>query len=97
MSLRRGAPMPADLRPARHPALAHNCRHCGATAGHACRSQSRIRTMPTPHPSRITALIIATANCPDCQAEPGAPCHDGSRPRGDHHQARQQEAERATA
>ncbi|WP_181468082.1 hypothetical protein [Streptomyces sp. Amel2xB2] len=53
--------------------------------------------MPTPHPSRITALIIATANCPDCQAEPGAPCHDGSRPRGDHHQARQQEAERATA
>lgn len=96
MTRRRGAPMPASLRPARHPALAVGCRHCDAGAGTACRNRRHTKTRTDPHPSRITALVIATAVCPTCQVEPGVPCHNNGRAIDGHHQARETAARRTT-
>lgn len=97
------APMPAELRKLlrarQHPARSVSCPHCGAAENRPCRSQSRARLMPEPHPSRVTAWATQTAVCPACQVVPGTPCHLDGRPlRGGHvHPQREDEARRAAA
>lgn len=96
MTRRRGAPMPANLRPTRHPALAYTCTHCGAGPSRVCRSQSRTRHFTEPHPSRITKWAVTTACCPTCQVEPTVPCHQQGRPLNHAHGPREDEARRTT-
>ncbi|MDR3036156.1 MAG: hypothetical protein LBV78_24200 [Kitasatospora sp.] len=101
MSKHQGAPMPAELRhmmrAAQHPARSVDCPHCGAHARRPCTTPSKRRTLPQPHPQRVNAWARATACCPECQVEPGAPCHDEGVPRFTVHSRRYQEAEEMAA
>lgn len=98
-----GRPMPEELRnmlrAKQHPARAVACPHCGALEHRPCRSLSRTRLMPEPHPSRITAWVRTVAVCPACQVAPGTPCRENGRalwPDAVHPQ-RTTEAERTAA
>lgn len=96
-----GAPMPDSirhsLRARQHPARAVECPHCGAAAHRPCRSQSRTRLMPEPHPSRVTAWVTTVAVCPACQVPPGTPCHLDGRPLPAPHPQRENEAKETAA
>ncbi|MFD8088704.1 zinc finger domain-containing protein [Streptomyces malaysiensis] len=98
-----GAPMPDSirhgLRAQQHPARSVACPHCGAKEHRPCTSRSKTRQMPQPHPSRISAWVRATAVCPECQVEPGVPCHlDGRELRdGAVHPRREVEAREVAA
>lgn len=92
-----GVPMPAELRAGRrslHPARAVPCPHCGAQAERPCTSKSKRRVMPAPHPQRVSNWAQAKACCPECQVEPGVPCHRDGVPLwgGDTHARRNREA-----
>ncbi|MET8826042.1 hypothetical protein ABZX40_13300 [Streptomyces sp. NPDC004610] len=101
MTLRPSAPMPAELRhqlrAGHHPARAVPCPHCGAAAHRPCTLRTRDHRLPQPHPQRVTAWVLATACCPDCQVAPGTPCHIEGRPLADVHPRRRQEAEETAA
>ncbi|MEU8525294.1 hypothetical protein AB0C77_06775 [Streptomyces sp. NPDC048629] len=101
MTIRPAAPMPVELRhyvrAGQHPARSVPCPHCGAAAHKPCRVQSNGRTLPQPHPRRISDWARDTACCPHCQVEPTTPCHDEGRPRTTVHTRRYQEAEATAA
>ena len=92
MNRRPNAPMPAELRhfmrAGQHPSRAVPCPHCGAAEHKPCRVMSSGRTLPDTHPARQAAWAEATACCPHCQVEPGAPCHTDGIPLNDHVHAR---------
>lgn len=67
------------LRAKQHPARGVDCPHCAAHAHRPCRSQSKVRTLTQPHPSRISAWVRSIACCPACQVEPGIDCHQDGR------------------
>jgi hypothetical protein len=99
---RTGRPMPTEIRDSlrakQHPARAVPCPHCDAAEHRPCRSQNRARTMPQPHPARISAWATATAVCPACQVAPGVPCHINGRALYGHaHPQRETEARKAAA
>lgn len=91
------APMPDDLRhhmrAGAHPARSVPCPHCGAKTHQPCHLRKTGRTLPKPHPQRLTDWARTTACCPACQVEPGIPCHDDGRERTTVHARRIQEAE----
>lgn len=93
--------MPAEirglLRAKQHPARAVDCPHCGAAAHRPCRSQSKVRTLTEPHPSRVSAWARASAVCPACQVEPTIACHADGRELAEVHPQRQTEAQRWAA
>ena len=101
MSRKTSAQMPDEirhqLRAKQHPARTVECPHCGAGEHRPCRSQSKIRTLPQPHPSRITTWARATAVCPDCQVEPAIACHNNGREMTVVHPQRETEARRWAA
>ncbi|MBA2951630.1 zinc finger domain-containing protein [Streptomyces himalayensis] len=101
MTRRPAAPMPDSirhlLRAAQHPARAVDCPHCGALDRRPCTTVSGRHLLPQPHPGRISAWARATACCPQCQVEPGTPCHDEGRARTTVHARRYQEAEATAA
>ena len=104
MTPRWGAPAPEGIRhlarAAHHPARAVDCPHCGAHPHAPCTTISGRRRLPDPpHPSRITAWVVATAVCPACQVAPGTGCHNSGWPLGDPavHPERVAEAERTAA
>lgn len=103
MTRPKAAPMPAELRDSlranQHPSRAVACPHCGAAEHRPCRSLNRVRFMPEPHPSRVTAWATQAACCPACQVEPGVPCHLDGRPlhHGHVHPQRETEARQVAA
>ena len=101
MTRKPAAQMPAEirdlLRAKQHPARAVDCPHCGAVAHRPCRSQSKTRMLPQPHPSRVSAWARTVAVCPACQVEPAVPCHADGRELPVVHPQRQTEAERWAA
>ncbi|MCW7941633.1 hypothetical protein AAW14_06190 [Streptomyces hygroscopicus] len=101
MTARYGAPMPQSirhqLRATHHPARAVPCPHCGAAAHKPCRLRTTGRLLPQPHPQRVSAWAQLSACCPECQVEPGCPCHDEGRARSTVHARRYTEAEETAA
>lgn len=101
MTRRYVAPMPPQLRHAlragHHPARSVPCAHCGAKPHHSCVLRKSGRELPTPHPQRVSDWARTTACCPECQVEPGIPCHDDGTPRHTIHARRYQEAEETAA
>lgn len=97
------APMPDSirhgLRAVQHPARAVACPHCGAAERRPCTTISGRRRKPEPCPARVSAWVRATAVCPQCQVEPGVPCHlDGRElPGGGVHPRREVEAREVAA
>ena len=95
------APMPEELRhhmrAGAHPARSVPCGHCGAREHRPCTTPSKRRTLPQPHPRRVTDWARTTACCPACQVEPTVPCHDDGRERTTVHARRVQEAEETCA
>lgn len=95
------APMPTELRhhmrTGAHPARSVPCPHCGAKVHQPCHLRKTGRTLPQPHPQRLTDWARTTACCPECQVEPGIPCHDDGRERATVHDRRYQEAEETLA
>lgn len=91
------APMPPDLRhqmrAGAHPARSVPCGHCGAKAHRPCHLRTRDQVLAEPHSQRVTDWARTTACCPECQVEPGIPCHDEGRARTAVHARRIQEAE----
>jgi hypothetical protein len=84
MTRHRNAPMPEEIRhfmrAGQHPARAVSCPHCEAGAHRPCRVRASGRILTEPHPARVTAWARESACCPECQVEPGIPCHnDGAR------------------
>jgi hypothetical protein len=98
---RYAAPMPPELRhqmrAGAHPARSVPCPHCGAKPHRPCVLRKTGRTLPQPHPQRVTDWARTTACCPECQVEPGTPCHDEGRARTTVHARRYQEAEETCA
>lgn len=103
MGRHQGAPMPAGLRhqfrARSHPARSVPCphEHCRARAHQSCIVRVNGRVLTKLHPSRITAWTIAVACCPDCQVQPGTPCHDDGKELADVHPRRTQEAKETLA
>lgn len=99
---RYSAPMPENLRhllrAGQHPARAVACPWCDAAEHRPCRSQSRARLLPEPHPARVSAWARQSAVCPLCQVAPGTECHLDGRalPGGAVHPARLAEAREAS-
>lgn len=95
------APMPDalhhQLRAGQHPARSVPCPHCGVRAHQPCVLRKSGRRLPDPHPQRMTDWARITACCPECQVEPGIPCHDEGRARTAVHARRIQEAEETCA
>lgn len=95
------APMPPQLRTQlradSHPARVVPCLHCGAKANRPCALRKSGRPLPDPHPQRVTEWARTTACCPECQVEPGVPCHDDGIPRTTVHHRRYREAEETCA
>lgn len=95
------APMPPGLRhqmrAGAHPARSVPCPHCGAKIHQPCHLRKTGRTLPQPHPQRLTDWARITACCPECQVEPGIPCHDEGKARTTVHDRRIQEAEETCA
>ena len=95
--------MPATLkhrlRARAHPARSVLCPHepCGARAHQACIVRVNGRVLTRLHDSRIALWAITSACCPECQVEPGTPCHDDGAPRRDVHARRIQEARETLA
>ncbi|WP_443742517.1 zinc finger domain-containing protein [Streptomyces noursei] len=93
-----GVPLPPSIREAmrtqQHPARAVSCPHCGAHEHRPCTTPSKRRLMPQPHPQRVSAWVREMACCPECQVEPGVPCHQDGVPlrNGDTHARRNREA-----
>jgi hypothetical protein len=75
------------------------CPHCSAGPDQRCHLRTRDKTLPAPHPQRLTLWAQTVACCPTCQAAPGTGCHvDGMPlPLSTVHAARYQEAERTAA
>lgn len=85
MGHHQGAPMPATLRHAfrarAHPARSVPCpnEHCRARPHQSCIVRVNGRVLAKPHPSRIHLWARTVACCPECQVQPGIPCHtDGT-------------------
>lgn len=99
MGHHQGAPMPATLRHAfraqAHPARSLPCpnEHCRARAHQSCIVRVNGRVLKKPHASRIAAWARTVACCPDCQVQPGIPCHDDGTARAEVHARRIQEAQ----
>ncbi|MEW2300244.1 hypothetical protein AB0958_09715 [Streptomyces sp. NPDC006655] len=99
MGHHQGAPMPASIRHAfrarAHPARSIPCPHepCHARAHQSCRVAVNGRVLTKPHASRISKWAVTTACCPECQVQPGIPCHDNGIARAAAHPRRIQEAE----
>jgi hypothetical protein len=95
------APMPEELRhhmrAGAHPARSVPCGHCGGRVHQPCVLRKTGRTLPKPHPQRVTDWARTTACCPECQVTPGVPCHDDGRERATVHARRVQEAEETCA
>jgi hypothetical protein len=91
--------MPASLRHGfrarAHPARSVPCPHenCGARPHQSCIVRVNGRTLPKPHPSRINRWALTVACCPECQVQPGIPCHDDGQALTDVHPRRIQEAQ----
>ncbi|GKQ39528.1 hypothetical protein [Streptomyces sp. A012304] len=100
MNRRYVAPMPPQLRQqmraGHHPARTVPCPHCGAAVHAPCVLRKSGRHLPKPHPQRMNTWALQTACCPECQVEPGTPCHDEGRARHTVHARRYQEAEDTT-
>ena len=103
MGHHKGAPMPAglrhQLRARSHPARSVPCPHetCHARAHRAMRELcGAFSTRPL---MRTTQDWWArtVACCPDCQVDPGTPCHDNGRALVDVHPRRIQEAKETLA
>lgn len=98
MGKHQGAPMPASLRHGfrarAHPARSVPCPHenCGARAHQSCLVRVNGRTLPKPHPSRISLWAVTFACCPECVVLQGTPCHDNGKPLTYAHDRRIQEA-----
>lgn len=98
MGHHQGAPMPASLRHAfrarAHPARSVPCphEHCHARVHQSCIVRVNGRVLKQPHDSRINLWALTVACCPECQVEPGTPCHDNGLARADIHPRRIQEA-----
>ncbi|MHB9857667.1 zinc finger domain-containing protein [Streptomyces sp. YIM S03343] len=86
-----------QLRSGQHPARATPCPQCHAAAHKPCTLRKSGRHLPAPHPQRISAWAQAVACCPDCQVEPGTPCHDEGHARTTVHARRYQEAQETAA
>lgn len=101
MTIHAGAPMPAELRHTmrakQHPARSVPCPHCGAAVRRPCVLRTTGRSLPQPHPQRVSDWAKTTACCPDCQVTPEVPCHDEGRARNTVHARRYQEAEATAA
>ncbi|MFI5992430.1 hypothetical protein ACIBAC_11335 [Streptomyces sp. NPDC051362] len=101
MTIHAGAPMPEALRHTmrakQHPARSVPCPHCGAAVRRPCVLRTTGRSLPQPHPQRVSDWARATACCPDCQVTPEVPCHDEGRARNTVHARRYQEAEATAA
>ncbi|MEU2339950.1 hypothetical protein ABZ608_41565 [Streptomyces sp. NPDC013172] len=103
MGHHQGAPMPATLRHAfrarAHPARSVPCPHepCHARAHQACRVAVNGRLLKDVHPARKNRWALTTACCPECQVQPGIPCHDDGIPRHEVHDRRIQEAKETLA
>lgn len=98
MTKHQGAPMPATLRHAfrarAHPARSIPCPHepCHARAHQSCRVAVNGRVLKDPHPARISLWAKTVACCPECQVQPGIPCHDDGQALPEVHDRRIQEA-----
>jgi len=103
MGHHQGAPMPAGIRhqfrARAHPARSVPCPHenCGARVHQSCIVRVNGRTLPKPHPSRITLWAVTYACCPACQVLQGTPCHDNGKQLADAHPRRIQEAKETLA
>ncbi|MEU6527845.1 hypothetical protein ABZ869_01470 [Streptomyces sp. NPDC046928] len=103
MAKHQGAPMPASLRHAfrarAHPARSVPCPHepCHARAHQSCRVSVNGRVLKQPHDSRIALWARITACCPECQVDPGTPCHTNGLALPDVHPRRIQEAKETLA
>lgn len=99
MGLHQGAPMPASIRHAfrarAHPARSVPCphEHCHARAHQSCIVRVNGRVLAKPHQSRINLWVKTVACCPECQVQPGIPCHDDGHARTEVHARRVQEAQ----
>jgi hypothetical protein len=99
MGHHQGAPMPASIRHAfrarAHPARSVPCpnEHCRARAHQSCIVRVNGRVLAKPHDSRISLWAKTIACCPECQVQPGIPCHDDGRARADVHPRRIEEAQ----
>jgi hypothetical protein len=95
--------MPASLRHGfrarAHPARSVPCPHenCGARPHQSCIVRVNGRTLPKPHPSRITLWAVTFACCPECVVLQGTPCHDNGKPLAYAHDRRIQEAKETLA
>lgn len=95
--------MPATLRHAfrarAHPARSVPCPHepCHARAHQSCRVAVNGRVLAKPHPARINRWALNTACCPECQVQPGIPCHNNGTPCAEVHGRRIQEAKETLA
>jgi hypothetical protein len=68
-------------------------RELRARAHQSCIVRVNGRTLPKPHPSRISLWAVTFACCPQCQVVlPGTPCHDNGQPLAYAHDRRIQEA-----
>lgn len=103
MGHHQGAPMPASLRHAfrarAHPARSVPCPHepCRARAHQSCIVRVNGRVLTKLHPARISLWAKTVACCPECQVEPGTPCHKDGMPLADVHPRRIQEAKETLA
>ncbi|APE21360.1 MULTISPECIES: zinc finger domain-containing protein [Streptomyces] len=92
MTIRRNAPMPAELRhfmrAGQHPARSVACPHCDAAPHRPCRVKATGHPLPDIHPARRSAWAETTAVCPHCQVAPGTPCHTEGIPLPDQVHAR---------
>lgn len=100
---RYSAPMPDSLRHTlrakAHPARSVPCPHepCHARPHQSCIVRVNGHTLATPHASRISAWALTVACCPECQVEPGIPCHNDGTPLAEVHPRRIQEAKETLA
>lgn len=103
MGHHQGAPMPASLRHAfrarAHPARSVPCPHepCQARAHQSCIVRVNGRVLAKLHPARISLWAKTVACCPECQVQPGIPCHDDGQARVAVHDRRIQEAKETLA
>ncbi|MFE2546932.1 zinc finger domain-containing protein [Actinacidiphila glaucinigra] len=103
MGKHQGAPMPASLRHGfrarAHPARSVPCpnEHCRARPHQSCIVRVNGRTLERPHPSRVARWAVTVACCPECQVQPGIPCHNDGQALADVHPRRIQEAKETLA